>query len=242
MIGCLCIHGYTGGPYEVEPVAEHLKKSTDWQVEVPCLPGHGEHLDLKGVTYEQWVTAAEQELEKLTRICDEIYLIGFSMGGMIASYLAAKYDVSKLALLSPAGKYLSFKQMGVELAGFAVKGIKGKLKDDPLYSNYRWKLGSVPLTSMLEFQKCVRFARPYLGKINCPVMIAQGRQDSMVPYKTLHYLDKEISSETQLILYDNSKHHICLGEEKEELAQAVYSFLTSDRGDLDKVEVEATIQ
>ncbi|WP_026571368.1 alpha/beta hydrolase [Sediminibacillus terrae] len=237
MIGCLCIHGYTGGPYEVEPLAERLKEKTDWQVVVPCLPGHGNTLALKGVPFEQWVSAAEDEMKKLVNKCDSVYVIGFSMGGMIASYLAAKYKVNKLALLSPAGKYLNFKQMGIEIGRFMVKGVKGQLKQDPLYSNYKEKFGSVPFTSMREFQKCVRFTRPYLRKIECPVLIAQGRQDSMVPYKTLHYLDKEITAETDLILYDQSKHHICLGEEKEELIQNVYSFLTSEKGVLDEGEV-----
>ncbi|WP_053217419.1 alpha/beta hydrolase [Virgibacillus senegalensis] len=236
MIGCLCIHGYTGGPYEVEPLAERLRENTDWQVEVPCLPGHGKTLALKGVTFEQWVSAAEEEMKKLVNTCESVYVVGFSMGGMIAGYLAAKYRANKLALLSPAGKYLNFKQMGVEMARFVVKGVKGELKEDPLFSNYKGKFGSVPFASMREFQKCVRFTRPYLREIECPVLIAQGRQDSMVPYKTVHYLDKQIAAETDLILYDQSKHHICLGEEKEELIQNVYSFLTEKKGEPNKGE------
>ncbi|NQD52654.1 carboxylesterase, partial [Bacillus altitudinis] len=44
MIGCLCIHGFTGAPYEVEPLAEYLKQTTDWTVQSVTLPGHGEEL------------------------------------------------------------------------------------------------------------------------------------------------------------------------------------------------------
>ncbi|WP_345739448.1 hypothetical protein [Virgibacillus salarius] len=37
MIACLVIHGYTGGPYEVEPLANYLQENTNWHVEVPTL-------------------------------------------------------------------------------------------------------------------------------------------------------------------------------------------------------------
>nr|WP_077625229.1 alpha/beta fold hydrolase [Sediminibacillus massiliensis] len=231
MKGCLCIHGFTGGPYEVDPLAEYVRENTDWLVKVPCLPGHGDTLNLKGVTFDQWVSAAEDEFRMLEKQCEQVFVVGFSMGGMIASYLAAKYPVAKLALLSPAGKYIDIKQMGVELGSFFVKGLKGELDNDPMFNNYKCKWGSVPFKAMIEFQKCVRFTRPYLENIECPVLIAQGRQDSLVPFKTLHYLDKEISgADTELILYDKSKHMICLGEQKEELIQTVFSFLTRRKG------------
>ena len=38
MIGCLCIHGFTGGPYEIEPLTTFLEEKTDWLISVPhCL-------------------------------------------------------------------------------------------------------------------------------------------------------------------------------------------------------------
>ncbi|KPD00014.1 hypothetical protein LR69_01687 [Geobacillus sp. BCO2] len=40
MIGCLCIHGFTGSPEEVAPLADYLRERTDWVIETPTLPGH----------------------------------------------------------------------------------------------------------------------------------------------------------------------------------------------------------
>ena len=51
MIGCLCIHGFTGAPAEIEPLVHFLNRHTDWKLVVPTLPGHGETLELKGVQY-----------------------------------------------------------------------------------------------------------------------------------------------------------------------------------------------
>lgn len=37
--GLLCIHGFTGGPYEIEPFAQNIEEKTDWIVKVPTMGG-----------------------------------------------------------------------------------------------------------------------------------------------------------------------------------------------------------
>ncbi|WP_010651757.1 alpha/beta hydrolase [Oceanobacillus massiliensis] len=226
MIGCLVIHGYTGGPYEVNPLAEFLKENTDWHIEVPTLPGHGRELHLKNVSYKKWIKAAESELKLLQKKYEKIYVIGFSMGGMIAAYLAAKYQIDKLVLLATSGKYLNFKQIGLDIAGVLGDGLRGTLGENELYHHYKQKLGMVPFKANLEFMKLVRFTRRYLDKIESPVLIAQGQLDGMVPSKTAYYLDKEIHSEQkEVIFFERSRHLICLGDDKDTLNGMVYDFL-----------------
>src|SRR5690625_5881355 len=125
MKGCLIIHGYTGGPYEVKPLIEYLQTNTDWKLSVPILPGHGEELSLEGISYDKWLEAAEKEMIKLMEECEILYVIGFSMGGMIAAYLAAKYDVEKLVLLAPArdrkSTRLNSSHVAISYAVFCLK-------------------------------------------------------------------------------------------------------------------------
>ncbi|WP_249872712.1 alpha/beta hydrolase [Oceanobacillus saliphilus] len=229
MIACLVIHGYTGGPYEVDPLAEFLKENTDWHIEVPTLPGHGEELHLENASYKNWIKAAENELKKLQRYYEEVYVIGFSMGGMIAAYLAAKYKIDKLVLLATSGKYLNFKQIGFDIAEVIGDGIKGTLGENKLYTHYKNKLGAVPLKANIEFMKLVRFTRRYLDKVESPVLIAQGHQDGMVPYKSAYYLEKEIhSKKKEVVFFDRSRHLICLGDDKDTLNGMVYHFLVEE--------------
>jgi carboxylesterase len=226
MIGCLIIHGFTGGPHELEPLTEYLEANTDWHISVPTLPGHGRNLMLENVNYKSWLETAEASLRKLKEKYDEIYIIGFSMGGMIAAYLAAKYKVNKLVLLATAGKYLSFKQIGVDLGDVLKDGVTGKLGQNKLYSHYKRKLGCVPFRANLEFLKLVRLTRKYLKKVESPVLIAQGQMDSMVPYKTAYYLDKEIPSKRkEVVFFERSRHLICLGNDKDTLNRMVHEFL-----------------
>ncbi|HEX6594136.1 MAG TPA: alpha/beta fold hydrolase [Bacillota bacterium] len=227
MIGCLMIHGFTGGPYELEPLATYLEQHTNWQIEVPTLPGHGRKLSLENVTHEHWIEVVEEKFQQLQKTCDRIYVIGFSMGGMIAAYIAAKYEVEKLVLLATSGKYLSFKQIGMDIADVIKDGVKGKLKDNRLYTHYKKKFGEVPIQANLEFLKLVHFTRKHLKDVESPVFIAQGQQDGMVPYTTAYYLDEEIrSTQKEIVLLERSKHLLCLGSDKDILNRMVYRFLT----------------
>lgn len=227
MIACLLIHGYTGGPYEIEPLSTFLKEETSWHIEVPTLPGHGRKLSLKNVSHKKWISSAESSLKQLLSKYDEVYLIGFSMGGMIASYLAAKYKVDKLVLLASARKYLSFKQIVLDIRQVCLDGLKGNVNKNKLYIHYKKKLGAVPFKANIEFLRLVKFTKPYLKEVESNVLIAQGQKDGMVPYKTAYFLDKEINSEEkEVVFFERSRHLICLGEDKDTLNQMVYNFLT----------------
>ena len=225
MIGCLCIHGFTGGPHELEPLANFLKEQSDWHVVIPSLPGHGDSLQITQVTYQQWIKEAEDNLLQLSRKCDVIYLIGFSMGGMIAAYLAAKYDIKKLVLLSPSRRYISVKQRIYDVGKIIRGSVKGELKNKQFLYKYFSKKGVIPLKAVREFIKCMRFTKPFIKQVECPVLIAQGLQDSTVPYTSTHYLDKEIPVDSKVIYFNDSRHHICLGPDKDILINKVYDFL-----------------
>lgn len=226
MIGCLIIHGYTGGPYEVEPLAQYLKEKTDWQIEVPLLTGHGIELNLEHVNYEDWLTDAENALLSLQETCETIYVIGFSMGGMIAAYLAANHQVDRLVLLSTARNYLSFRHLSTYVKEGIEASLKGELKESLLYKHYKYKLDVVPLSANIEFMKLVNKTKNYLKVITTPVFIAQGQKDALVPARAAYNLYEEISSEDKkVVFFERSNHLICLGEDHDVLNVMIYRFL-----------------
>lgn len=227
MKGCLIIHGYTGGPYEVDPLAQYLKKNTNWHVRTPVLPGHGEELALEDVTYEAWIEKGEHALQEMLDMCEEVYVIGFSMGGMIAAYLAAHYDVDRLVLLATARKYICFKHMSRYIGKLIGEGFRGNLDDNKLYTHYKSKMKMVPFRANIEFMRLVNETKQYLSDVHSPVLIAQGKKDMIVPTRSAYYLDKEIASEhKEVILFEQSKHLICLGNDKKILNKKILTFLT----------------
>ncbi|MBT2695304.1 alpha/beta fold hydrolase [Bacillus sp. ISL-55] len=228
MIGCLLIHGFTGSPFEVEPLAQSLKERTDWKIVVPTLPGHGDELRLKGIKHDEWLNHAENELKALLKECDTVYVVGFSMGGLIASYLASNYRVDKLVLLSAAAYYVNPKQLASDIKEMMRDTLKGNLKENELFRRYTRKIKETPMTATLQFRRLVSKIKPILNDVKVPTLIAQGESDGIVPPKSAHYLYENIGAEEKrLIFYKNSKHLICHCDEKEHLFDEVYDFLTS---------------
>lgn len=233
MIGCLCIHGFTGAPYEVEPLVEYLKGRTDWVFSVPTLPGHGETLSLKGVRYNQWIEHAESELENLLQTCEVVYIIGFSMGGLIASFLASKYRVDKLVLLSAAAYYLNPKQLAIDIKSMITDSFSGNLTNNELFQRYKRKIKETPFAATLQFRRLVSFIRPFLPQVEVPTLIAQGECDGVVPPKSAEYLYRTIrAKQKRLTFIKDSNHHICHCEEKEALFSQVLDFLVNDEQSL----------
>ncbi|MFC0187498.1 alpha/beta hydrolase [Fictibacillus aquaticus] len=226
MIGCLCLHGFTGGPYEIEPVTEYLRKNTDWILSVPTYPGHGDVLSLKGITHQEWIDEAEKAYLELREKTDTIYILGFSMGGMIGGYLASKYGCDKLILLSASAYYMNPAQMLKDIADVIKSGISGQLKDHELFLRYRKKFMDTPFSATREFRKLVRTLKPAIQDIKAPTLIIQGECDGLVPKKSAEYIYRTIpSSQKKLCYLQQSKHMICHDVEQEQLIEEVFKFL-----------------
>ena len=94
----LIIHGFAGGTYDEEKLANFLERHAKLDVYSFTLPGH-EKRTFKTVKYQEWIKESEDMLNRLINYgYKDIYLIGHSMGGVIATYLASKYKrVKKLS-------------------------------------------------------------------------------------------------------------------------------------------------
>jgi carboxylesterase len=229
MNGCLILHGFTGGPYEVDPLAQYLGNHTDWEIAVPTLPGHGDSLALKGKKAEEWIQCAEKELKNLLEKCEKVYIIGFSMGGLIASYLAVNHPVSKLVLLSAAAYYVNPKQLLADIKEMVQDVFRGELSNNELYLRYKKKIKDTPISATYQFRKVVLMAKPLLKEISIPVFIAQGKKDGIVPPKSADFLFEEITyDEKERYFSEEAKHLICHSNDSEELFQKVESFLLKE--------------
>ncbi|MCU9615153.1 alpha/beta fold hydrolase [Caldibacillus lycopersici] len=228
MIGVLCIHGFTGSPKEVDPLVRFFKEHTDWLVKSPTLPGHGEMLSLKGVRFEDWIQHAENELHDLLETCETVYICGFSMGGLIGSWLAAKYKVDKLVLLSAAAYYTNPKKFCKELFTMIKDSCKNHFQKNHAFQKYIRKFRATPVSAYIQFCKLVQSIRPQLPNVDVPTFIVQGKKDPIVPEKSAHYIYKNIcATEKKLLFIEEANHLICYGEFQEMLFSEILQFLNT---------------
>jgi len=107
--GVLLLHGLTGMPSEMRPVARHLT-SLGYAVETPLLPGHGgSHRDLLRTTWREWLNGARAALRRIAGQTEPVVVAGLSMGALLAVLLAAEEEcaawISGIVLLSTTLRY-----------------------------------------------------------------------------------------------------------------------------------------
>ena len=105
----LVVHGFAGGVYDQEYLTHRLELIDNYDVFTFTLPGHDGNFKKK-ITYKDWIKKVDSEMEFLiSHGYEKIYVIGHSMGGVLASYITAKYpQVKKLVLVAPAFRISCF--------------------------------------------------------------------------------------------------------------------------------------
>ncbi|BAU26638.1 esterase/lipase [Aneurinibacillus soli] len=239
MIGCLLIHGFTGSPYEVEPLASHLSRR-GWRIETPVLAGHdGDSRSLRDVTWHDWVRSAEEVLQDMLLTCQKVYVIGFSMGGMIATYLATRYNIDRLVLLNASIFYINPRQLFRDAAAIIKKHFTSETDTREAYRRYLKKAATTPPRAVIHFRHLVKVLRQELPRITVPTLIVQGGQDDLVEPRSASYIYNQIrSAEKYVHILPESKHMICHDCEQAQLFVLVDQFLsdcsaTTRRSDAD---------
>src|SRR5258707_8393969 len=101
--GVVLLHGFTGTPFEVRPLADALA-AQGCSVEVPLIAGHGgTAAELAATSWRDWLASAEDAIVRLKEGAgsERVTIVGASMGGLLALRLAhlRPNDIEALVLL-----------------------------------------------------------------------------------------------------------------------------------------------
>lgn len=202
--GCLVIHGFGGGIHEIESLADHLKEE-GYQVECPRLKGHtGNRTHMKKATYQDWIASAETELLRLRQKTDDVILIGFSMGGLIAVNLACKYKVRAIVTINTPIYYWELKRVVQNIAEDV------KYKKSEHIRRYLSAQKASPMVSMINFLKLLNMTKTKFNKIDVPFFAAQAKDDDTVKIKSASYIMENISSGIKQVKYYEKGGHLLL--------------------------------
>ncbi len=114
----LCLHGLAGTPYEVRHPAEALAVR-GFACVGPLLPGHGtDPEDLAATHRSAWLEAAVRAWDELASTHQRVYIMGLSMGGVLALALSARRDVQNgeavvMRLLDQSDGIQNLDQLGM---------------------------------------------------------------------------------------------------------------------------------
>ena len=219
----LVIHGFGGGVYDEEYLVNRLELIKNYDVYTFTLPGHD---GIKAnMTEEKWVQRSEEMINFLLKHnYKTIYVIGHSMGGVLATRLASKYkEIKKLVLLAAAFRYLEFKEEKLDV-------IKSIAKLPTLAKEYKnefvSRLQKMPLSSLKEFTNTIRHNEDALKNIHIKTMIIQGTSDNVVPIETADFIyDLIPTKEKEVLMCEGVNHDIFRSNKKEQITNEIIEFL-----------------
>jgi len=195
----LMLHGYSADKNIWLRFARHFVSSH--RVIIPDIAGHGETGFKAGGGYD--IPLQAQRLIQLLDICgvDKVHVIGNSMGGYIAAWLAAEYPdrVASVALIDPAGV------TAPELSDLARQLAKGKNpflieSRDDFQQFYRMTMATPPwvpgvvldavaeryqdrreeLAEIFDDFHASPPMEPKLASIRAPALLLWGREDRLI--------------------------------------------------------------
>lgn len=222
----LFIHGFAGGTYDYGELINDLELNGLFDIFSYTMKGHG-NLVINKVTKDDWIKDAEYNIEKLIKYgYKEIYVVGHSMGGVIATYLGSKYkEVKKLVLAAPAFEFCNFKNNKISFID-SIKLIPS------IFKNYTFremmaKYFKVPLKTVKEFSYLVNDHYEDVKKINIPILLLWGNKDTTVPFASIKYVyDNVKSKDVELWTIDNINHGIFNNYRYQDIKDIIFCFLT----------------
>lgn len=221
----LLIHGFAGGNYDFGELINDLQTHKSLDIFTFTLPGH-EKGRITKVTKEDWIQSAENQIEKIIKNgYKKIYIIGHSMGGILAVHLACKYpQIKKLVLAAPAYKHFMLKDNKLDI----IEGIKKipKIFKDFNYEEVMSRIMRIPTTAIKEFVSLADAHLNDIKNITIPTLILYGSNDNIVPIDSIdHVYDNIKSKSVTLIELDKLNHNIFTNDRYEETKKIIVNFL-----------------
>lgn len=238
--GVLCLHGLTGTPFEVRPLAEALG-AAGYSVEVPLLAGHGATLrDLAATQWSDWLASAQRGMEDLqTRVGDRpICVVGFSMGGLLALRLASQFSnrIAAQAIIAAPLRMRTAQTRGVRALSMlpvdfrsypfaCIPKLKGSDISDPEMRDANPSLRAFPISAVTSLFDLMNHVRPDLPNVRIPTLVIHGRHDHTVPMDDSLELTGSLGSDViERLWLDRSFHIVTLDVERSIVSNAVAGF------------------
>jgi len=230
-IGIALIHGFTGSPASLRPLAELLARR-GFAVELPRLPGHGTSWrDMLPTRYDDWRAEVVRTAGALKSQTDTLLMVGLSMGGTLVLDTVSSGDAGADGVVAINAQILDRDGIVVKLGPYLEKifpvvpaRAAGLTRNDIAKPGVAEKAyGWVPSAAGNSLMRALPRVRSQLSRVTCPALIVYSRQDHSVPPANSQALLKLVPGAEELVL-ERSYHVATLDYDLELIEERVTAF------------------
>jgi carboxylesterase len=231
----LLLHGLTGSPFEVRPVAEALNRGGA-RCLGPAMAGHPSPDELARTPWTAWVDGARRALLSLGG-ARRTWIVGSSMGALVACALARELPgrVDGLVLLAPALRLAWPGRLAAALARRTplarlhpfVRKTSGSDVADPEMRRANPCLEVVPLAAVAELEALAARVDEGLPEVRAPALVVAGALDRTVTLAGARRMARRLGGGARLLVLPRSAHLVGIDVERERCAGEARAFLES---------------
>ena len=216
------------------------------------IPGHNGDAPIEEFTVEDTLITVLSAYDKLRKKHDQVDVVGFSMGGALATWLCAQRDVHRAVLLAPANKYLNFLMPVDTLKFYGEHGLKPLLDrdSDETLAERGFEVKKT-ITSYFEnvatslkialgnerkitprvynvFRKLIKRCNKVIeerGPGQTEMLVLWGKLDELVPHKSIQYVLEKFVNATSKV-YEDIGHAMLYTNHDNVLITDILTFLT----------------
>ncbi len=205
-VGCLCLHGFTASPDEMRWFGHSLAQNgvTTYG---PRLVGHGvNYRDMSRMRWQDWYLSALDGYHVLRQQCDQVFVGGLSMGGLLSVILASVVPVEGVIVIAAPffTRDLMFESTHFlkHLVPFTKRPDTSELprriqaeqarRNMPVVGRVRYNNWST--SAIAELHKAMLAASDCLPNVTVPVLSLYSKADRTVPPRNADFLVAHIGS------------------------------------------------
>ncbi|MEU4833973.1 alpha/beta fold hydrolase [Streptosporangium sp. NPDC023615] len=230
-IGVLLCHGFTGSPQSLRPWGEYLA-AAGMTVALPRLPGHGTTWqEMNRTRWEDWYAELDKSLADLRGRCDEVFVMGLSLGGCMALRLAEVHGdgIKGVVVVNPSVvNDVPLLRLSPVLKFFvnSVPGVAGDIKKEGAT-----ELGysRTPVKAAASLLGLWTLTRSELHKVTQPVLIFHSPQDHVVKPESVRILRERLTGgNLDVVELSDSYHVATLDNDADRIFAGSLEFITTN--------------
>lgn len=229
-LGALILHGFTSHVACVSDVRFPAEK-LGMPYRVPVLRGHGTKWeDMNGVTRHDWYEDAENAMLDLLTECEQVVLVGLSMGGLVALDLAAHYKKQVAGLVTVAAA-LKFADPLAALTPVLAAVVPSwpspsAYHDKTLEAKNNQNYPKFPPKAFCELYEYAQEMENRLSFVKAPTLVLHSKVDQVVHPKAAAIIYSKIQTRNKkLVWFEKSGHEMLLDMESEQVLATITDFL-----------------